>query len=146
MNAVFPYLNFILGLIMLIYGSELVIDKSKNLESYRLFIGELSEYRDNLSKIASRIPSKATLSRTGFFSIGSVMNQFYLFYSDEDINQTFLYSFGFNGYWDTMINLSNNPHVHNSKYKRKKTPYFNIKNTFYPALADKDPVKNDVKL
>ena len=125
---------------------NIVIDKSKNLESYRLFIGELSEYRDNLSKIASHIPSKATLSRTGFFSIGSVMKQFYLFYSDEDINQTFLYSFGFNGYWDTMINLSNNPHVHNSKYKRKKTPYFNIKNTFYAALADKDPVKNDVKL
>ena len=36
--------------------------------------------------------------------------------------------------------------MHNSKYKRKKTPYFNIKNTFYAALADKDPVKNDVKL
>ena len=29
MNILIPYLNFILGLIILIYGADLVIDKSK---------------------------------------------------------------------------------------------------------------------
>ena len=44
-----------------------------------LFIAELSEYYDELKKISNGIPSKAALSRTGFFNIGNVMKQFYLF-------------------------------------------------------------------
>jgi len=125
---------------------DMIIDKCEKLPSYKLFIAELSEYRDDLNKIAQNIPSKAALSKTGCFNIGAVMKQFYLFHTDENINRTFSYSFGFNGYVDTMISLSNNPHLHNAKYKRSKKPYFKIINAFYPPLADNEPVKNDITL
>ena len=125
---------------------DMIIDKCDKLPSYKLFIAELSEYRDDLKKIAQNIPTKAALSKTGCFNIGNVMRQFYLFHTDENINRTFSYTFGFNGYLDTMISLSNNPHLNNAKYKRSKKPYFKISNAFYPPLANSDPVKNDITL
>ena len=105
---------------------------------------------------------------------GKIMKYFYDIYSDEALHECFLYSFGFNGYLENLeglIDNINNNHIHLASFNksgkekrenkkkddkkkddknddkndtRKDKSYF--KNSYYPALINKNPVKNTIQL
>ena len=80
--------------------------------------------------------------------IGFIMKYFYELYDDTTLNETFLYSFGFNGYIDCLEGLQKNLEEIKINFTQftdnnKKTI---IKNNYYACLKDSTPVKNDIKL
>ena len=123
-----------------------IIHKAGNLKTYGKFLAELSSYRKRLQKLGSSLPEYRALSSAGFMNIGKVMKEFYMFWSSENIKDTMVYSFEFNGYWDTIVNLSRNKYLNDAKFKICKKPIVKLKNTFYAPLAGKGAVKNNFKL
>ena len=141
---------------------ELLTSKLKN-KTYTGFIEEmkthkaiLEDYKNSLEKITDFQISFRKLAE-----IGTVLKHFYQLNYNETYNTSFLYSFGFNGYIDNLEGLIDNiqkENLHfadfnnNSKTKTKSNSKSKSKNTnilkksYYAALINKNPVKNDVKL
>ena len=145
---------------------ESLVSKLKN-KSYNGFIEEmkkhksvLEEYKNNLTGITDFQVSFRKLTQ-----IGTVLKYFYQLNYNETYNTSFLYSFGFNGYIDNLEGLINNiqkENLHfadfktktNTKAKSKSNSKSNtksknsniLKKSYYAALINKNPVKNDVKL
>ena len=122
---------------------------SSDLKSYKKFneiiiakINILSDVKLNLEKIK---PYSLTVKK--FNEFGKVLKQFYDIYISAELNDAFLYSFGFNGYIDNLEGLSKNiktKHICMAKFTTKKKANI-FKDAFYPALID-SPIKNSVKL
>lgn len=143
---------------------ELLVSKLKN-KTYNGFVEEmqkhksvLEEYKNNLTGITDFQVSFRKLTQ-----IGTVLKYFYQLNYNETYNTSFLYSFGFNGYIDNLEGLINNiqkENLHFADFKTKtntkaksnrksntKSKNSNIlKKSYYAALINKNPVKNDVKL
>jgi hypothetical protein len=93
---------------------------------------------NELNKIA-----KLKYSPNNMVEIGYVMKMYYQLYNDKILDDVILYSFGFNGYFDQMIGLSEkykNKQINICKFNNKNI----MKNMYYPPLIDKNPVKNDI--
>ena len=140
---------------------ESLVSKLKN-KTYTGFIEEmkkhksiLEEYKNNLSSI-----SDFKISFRKLAEIGTVLKYFYQLNYNETYNTSFLYSFGFNGYIDNLEGLIDNIQKENlhfadfnvktketkSKSKSKSKNSNILKKSYYAALINKNPVKNDVKL
>jgi hypothetical protein len=144
---------------------ESLVSKLKN-NTYGGFIEEmqkhksiLQDYKNSLEKI-----SDFKISFRKLAEIGTVLKHFYQLNYNETYNTSFLYSFGFNGYIDNLEGLIDNIQKENlhfakfnndtitdntttSKKKQSKNKSKNIlKKSYYAALINKNPVKNDVKL
>jgi len=142
---------------------ESLVSKLKN-KTYAGFIDEmkkhkaiLEEYKNNLEKITDFQVSFRKLAE-----IGTVLKYFYQLNYNETYNTSFLYSFGFNGYIDNLEGLIDNIQKDNlhfadfnvktketkskSKSKSKSKNSNILKKSYYAALINKNPVKNDVKL
>jgi hypothetical protein len=127
----------------LIYSDHLTSHQSFNtvlnekmiiLKEFKNKIDTITEYKLNYKKV---------------FEVGHILKTFYELYDDEVYNDTFLYSFGFNGYLDCLIGLKKNvderkvnPAQFLLKKEKKKSI---IKNNYYASLKDGQPVKNDIK-
>ena len=103
----------------------------------------LTEIKNKISNI-----SEYKLSARKMFEIGHIMKYFYELYDNQIYNDTFLYSFGFNGYISCLEGLMNN--LHDKKInmvtfidKNNKNAF---KNNYYAALINNKPIKNNVKL
>ena len=148
---------------------ESLVSKLKN-NTYSGFVEEmrkhkviLEDYKNNLDKV-----SDFQFSFRKLAEIGTVLKYFYQLNYNENYNTSFLYSFGFNGYIDNLEGLIDNIQKENlhfadftankldtkpdktttkNKKKQLKTQNSNIlKKSYYAALINKNPVKNDVKL
>jgi hypothetical protein len=140
---------------------ESLVSKLKN-KTYAGFIEEmkrhksvLEEYKNNLEKVSDFQVSFRKLAE-----IGTVLKYFYQLNYNETYNTSFLYSFGFNGYIDNLEGLIDNIQKENlhfadfntktkdtkSKSKSKSKNSNILKKSYYAALINKNPVKNDVKL
>jgi len=142
---------------------ESLVSKLKN-KTYTGFVEEmkkhkaiLEEYKNNLEKITDFQVSFRKLAE-----IGTVLKYFYQLNYNETYNTSFLYSFGFNGYIDNLEGLIDNIQKENlqfakfnnhttkdTKDTKSKTKSKNsniLKKSYYAALINKNPVKNDVKL
>jgi DNA mismatch repair ATPase MutS len=103
----------------------------------------LIEFKEKISNI-----SKYELSFKKIFEIGQVLKYFYELHIEQNYNDAFLYSFGFNGYIDCLEGVSEGI----KERKLNIVEYINskknnvIKNNYYAALKDSNPVKNDIKL
>jgi hypothetical protein len=125
---------------------------TSNMTSYSLFNNTLKEnieYLKDFDKDLDKIDFPFSFSFKKTLQIGKILQLFYKLYNDEKLNNSFLYSFGFNGYIDILNGVNKN--IHNdknmnyvsflSKKNRNKTIY---KNMFYPVLMKNDnKVKND---
>ena len=119
------------------------------LSSYNTFndnlttrLAVLSDFKVLLERIT---PYKLSTSKIG--ELGHVLKCFYDVYSNDSYNDAFLYSFGFNGYIDSIEGLINNiscGKINFSKFTNKKKKSL-FKNAYYPALINKNPVKNTYK-
>ncbi len=120
-----------------------------------------------LNKLENITPYKCCMFDVNYLinktkQFGKIMKYFYDVYSDEALHECFLYSFGFNGYLENLeglIDNINNKHIHLASFnkigKEKKNKDKSndkgkdksvFKNSYYPALINKNPVKNTVRL
>jgi hypothetical protein len=125
---------------------------TEKLETYKTFnktlvtkITVLTNLKHQLEKI-----NPYTLSVKKVGELGKVLKCFYTIYTDDELNDAFLYSFGFNGYIDNLTGLTENviaKNIQMAKFTTKKSKNKNIfKDIYYPALVNNNPVKNSVKL
>jgi energy-coupling factor transporter ATP-binding protein EcfA2 len=103
----------------------------------------LTEFKEKISAIS---PYEFTFKK--LFEIGHVLKYFYELHTEPHYNDAFLYSFGFNGYIDCLEGLSQGIEerkiniVEYINSKKRNT----IKNNYYAALKESNPVKNNIKL
>lgn len=154
-NNIRNFLKYSDSLPTLFQFNEILKSKMKQIESLYKRIICISKYElNNYKKISE---------------LGYVMKLFYEIYEDDDINETLLYSIGFNAYSEIIDNLSHNlknkyincvnlqnknimsNENNNKKRKRnkEKQKYLvknNFKDCYYASLKYKNHVNNDVKL
>jgi len=103
----------------------------------------LSEFKEKISVIT---PYELTFKK--IFEIGHILKYFYELHTEQNYNDAFLYSFGFNGYIDCLEGLSYGIEerklniVEYIDSKKRNT----IKNNYYAALKESNPIKNNIKL
>jgi nicotinamide riboside kinase len=103
----------------------------------------LTEFKEKISVIT---PYELTFKKV--FEIGNILKYFYELHTEQCYNDAFLYSFGFNGYIDCLEGLSQGIEerkiniVEYIDSKKRNT----IKNNYYAALKESNPVKNNIKL
>ena len=98
----------------------------------------LKQKLNELNKI-----SKLYYNPKNMTQIGYVMKIYYQIYNDKHLDDVIMYSFGFNGYYDQLIGLSEkykNKQINLCKFSNKNI----MKKMYYPALMDKNPIKNDI--
>ena len=101
----------------------------------------LSEFKKNISIIT---PYNFSIKK--FYQLGTIMKYFYILYKSEEINKAMLWSFGFNGYIDTLEGLIyniKNKNISFCKFEKKQNLF---KNSYYPALMKEKHICNDVDL
>ncbi len=123
---------------------------TKNLSKYSLFneevernIGILEEY-----VLTFNFNKDFALSFSMTMEVGRVLKCFYQLFNNENYNNAILYSFGFNGYIENIIGISDNiknKYMNFAEFTgdKKKT---NFKKSYYGALKNKNPICNDIKL
>lgn len=123
---------------------------SGELNSHQDFNNNLKKQMSILTEFKEKIATITPydLSFKKIFEIGHILKYFYELHTEPHYNDAFLYSFGFNGYIDCLEGLSQGIEerkiniVEYIDSKKRNT----IKNNYYAALKDSNPVKNNIKL
>ena len=116
---------------------------SNELTSYKEFNNKVLENKNIFVDFRNNLDILGTYNYSSYMRIGHLMKWFYKFYYSNNINDSFMYSFGFNGYFDNLIGVCeniNNNKISLCKYNNKNKVSF--KNAYYPPLMNKNPVKN----
>jgi hypothetical protein len=136
------------------FSSELKTYEDFN-ESVKINRDILSEYVDKISKISDYGFSIQKISEIGY-----ILKCFYELYDDDTYNSAFLFSFGFNGYIDNLENLiqkidkkqinlctfKKNSAAKTGEKSSTKNKTNIFKKSYYAALINNNPIKNDIKL
>ena len=120
-------------------------------KTYDKFKQELLHHKENLNNFYQNLKNlpTANISPKKISMIGYILKQFYTFYADNELEKSFLYSFGFHGYLDTILGINNNitnSHINPTTLIDKKKPTANFKQIYYPALVNQNPIKNDIDI
>ena len=120
----------------------------KNLKSYNKYYNYLSEKFKNIEILNNTIDTIPRVSPNPllFKNMGFVMKQFYMMNTSKNIEELLYFSFGFNGYIDTLTGLSDkikNKTINNATFNNRKT--ITIKENYYPLIEGKN-VKNNIKI
>jgi len=123
---------------------------SENLASHKQFNSIMKEKLAVLVDLGSKINniSKYEFSIFKMTEIGYVLKYFYELYDNKIFEDALLYSFGFNGYIDCIEGIIENIADKKINFatfinKKKKNA---IKNNYYAALKNNNPVKNNITL
>jgi hypothetical protein len=104
---------------------------------------ELIEYKNELENI-----EEWCIKPNRIFNIGHAMKCFYMLNSNDKIQNSILYSFGFNGYIDNLRTLNNkyiNGEISFCKFSKNKTKFIDA--YYYPLLSlNIKPVKNSYSI
>ena len=130
---------------------RLFIEKIDPLVSYTKYKKYLQEKLGALSDFYARLKH---IHLAGFHPkkipfMGYTMKQFYLLYESEEIEDLLLFSFGFNGYLDTLTGMHqkiNDGSIRKTKYKHQKKPILRMTNSYSPTMQTNKIVPNTVNL
>jgi hypothetical protein len=88
--------------------------------------------------------------------LGKIMKLFYEIYSSDELNNAFMWSFGMNGYIDTIegvVDNIKNKYMSFSSFEKKKKSKSKknkknivLKDSYYAILKENNPIKNTVHL
>lgn len=126
---------------------KLHINLTKNLPTYNQFNIKLSQYLLKLEHFYDELKliPKNILTPFNIKSIGFLMKNYYELFKLDQIDELMHFSFGFNGYIDTLSGLSQN--IKNKKINKvlfsNKHNYF--KKLYHPSI-NKNPIKNNINL
>ena len=144
LNDVKQYLNYT------IQSMKNYLSYAENLETHSKFNENLRNKMNVLIQFEHKISviSNYQLNFKKIFEIGYVLKCFYELYEDKTYEDAFMYSFGFNGYVDCIEGLIENIEEKKINFttfitNKKKNV---LKNNYYAALKNNNPVKNNIKL
>jgi len=122
---------------------------TKTLNSYEAFNNENAKHAAVLKNLKTNINGlQKSLNFKSYGEIGKTLKYFYEIYDNKELNEAFLYSFGFNGYLDVLDNFKIhiiNENVNIAEFTKNKEKN-KLSQSYYAILYDKTPIKNDVKL
>jgi hypothetical protein len=124
-----------------------LIKPLKSYNTYRDYIENNLEQVEKLSTVINSIPL-TTLNPQKFASMGKIMKEFYSLQTSPDIQDLLLFTFGFNGYIESIQGVSTNirlKNINKIKIKKSKTVKLCIKNAYHPCISD-NIVANTVDL
>ena len=121
-----------------------------NLNTFNSFNFELNEKYKKLCSIEKNL---LDIKKPNSFvfqigQIGYIMKNYYELYNDDKFHNSFMYSVGFNTYYNHLIDISNLIENNKMNYcdfisKKKQS---NIKNNYYLPLIDENPIKNNLSM
>ena len=124
------------------------IDNLNTFNSYKIYIEKEKQKIDELLKNIKPIEN-IKYNFTGFKQLGYVFKQFYLINQNENIEQTLLFSFGFNGYIDNINGLYKyikNKNLNKCNFSEKKNT-IHLKQCYIPFInTEKKIIKNNINL
>lgn len=132
-----------------IFKMNHLLSYTDNLNTYNEFNKVFKENIQTLDCFRNKISSigKYKLTLNKLMTIGVILKNFYDFYDNKNLNNAFLYSFGFNGYYHCLEGLIKNIHLGNINYttfsKKKGKNIF--RKSYYASLVNLNPIKNDIK-
>jgi hypothetical protein len=125
-----------------------LLSYTKSFKTYKKFnikaknqLKILSELKNNISIIT---PYEFSIIK--FYQLGIIMKYFYILYKSEEINKAMLWSFGFNGYIDTLEGLIYNIKKKNISFCKFEKKQNLFKQAYYPALMKEKHICNDIDL
>ena len=126
------------------------LDITNKLSSHTVFNEILRKKMDIFISLQSKVDkiSPFQMSLSKFSQVGYVLKTFYELHDSKIHENVFSYSFGFNGYIDSMVHLSDNindKHINFCSFTRKRKSS-KLVDSYYLALKDKSPVKNNISI
>ena len=116
----------------------ILIKPLKSYTAYKDYINNKLEQIEKLSDIINHIPL-TTLNPQKFASMGKIMKKFYILQTNPEIQNLLLFTFGFNGYIESIQGVSTNiklQQINKIKIKKSKKVKLYIKNAYHPCIAD----------
>ena len=134
-------------------GQHIVkIDKLETYKPYQKYLQKKLEDIDNLFISLNKVPL-ASFNPGKIPYIGYTMKEYYKLYEDEKIQDTILFSFGFQGYLDNIGEISNkirNKKINKMKYLKRSKAVLKLKKAQYPVmqqqLSESKNIPNDIDL
>ena len=119
-----------------------------NLESYQPFNERLFFYAEKIKKMYKEIDTINLGDQliTKIPHIGKIMKYFYKLYANREYEECIIYSLGYHGYIDNLINITDNISNKTIRYCSFTKKSNQFKHAFYAPLKDNNPVKNSYKL
>jgi len=124
-----------------------LIDNLESYNTYKSYLVENLKDVEHLYSVINNIPL-ATLNPHKIVSMGKIMKEFYLLQTCPKTEKILLFTFGFNGYIDTLNGLNTNiknKHINPIKLSNKKSIKLKIKNLYHPCI-EKKIVTNTIDL
>jgi len=136
----------------LLYSAELAnfSQFNRNLKDNIIILKQFKEKIDRID------PYKLSINKITQF--GHILKCFFELYDNKEYNDAFMYSFGFNGYIDTLDGLLDNMKKRNiqfAKFNKNKKSKKNKKinescakfvKSYYPALINNNPICNTINI
>ena len=121
--------------------------KKFEISSYKPFIDNLNSNRDILSSFNDKIINTSVYKWNyhNISNMGYNMQQFYEIFHNETLHKSLMYSFGFKGYIQNIIDLQTNiknKHINFVKFSKVTS----FKDAYYPVFKNKKHIKNTYSL
>lgn len=93
---------------------DFFLERSRDLLTYAVFNTKLEHFRERIQKFSNSIQGVCmeALSPRSLLQIGKTMQNLYTMYFSKQVEQTMLYTMGFNGYMETLCGLRKNIEDH----------------------------------
>jgi len=130
----------------LLYSSELTNFSQFN-ENLKENIIILKQFKEKIEKID---PYKLSIKK--IMQLGHILKCFFELYDNKEYNDAFMYSFGFNGYIDTLEGLIDNIEKKNIQFAnfkkscKSKKSFAKFIKSYYPALMNNKPICNTINI
>ena len=125
----------------------MLIDKLKSYSVYKDYLKNKLKEIENLHIIIENIPL-ASFNPNKMISFGKIMKEFYLLQTCPNIEKLLLFTFGFNGYIDTLQGLNDNIKrkcINPIKISNNKNVKLKITNLYHPCI-EKNIITNTIDL
>lgn len=127
------------------------LDIIKDLPAYTKYVDYLKTKQKTLANLYNTLKVIPTDGNAYNRSrhIGYTMKQYYELYSNIDVEDCLLFSFGFHGYLENLSNiitLKNDKKISKAKFITSKTPTLKIKKGYFPIIQTDKIIKNSITL
>lgn len=125
-----------------------ILNKTSKLKSYHNFNINLDKFLDRLKHFRNEIKyiPKTVFTFKNIFQIGNVMKYYFTLWDSAEVEEIFLYSFGFNCFYNNLKGINKNIQKKSiNKCILTKNKKIKFKNVYHPSIKN-NVVKNDINL
>jgi len=118
------------------------IDKLPAYKNYKIYLADKLKDINKLYTVINNIPT-ATFNPSKMVSMGKIMKEFYILQTCPHVEKIILFTFGFNGYVETLGGLHKNIQtnaINPIKISSKKKCRVRIKNLYHPSIHNTNKI------